>query len=411
LSNDTKDDINSYYNLLGLQTGASVGEINQAYQRLRSDIETNLSVIADPRIREEMEELLRTADRAQKFLVTFTMRAEANARTKEKEAQQREAKAAADAARMSAGRQMQKASEAPKHWDVNTEGVESLDDATLDHLVKVACGKVGNHSYDHQREVGRMLVPVLVKAGDWNRLIFLVKKSALPDTKFFAMHGIGAVMQMMAASGKDIPGGLHETALAFIKSNSSNSFDDCRDVGKRLAGFYRSAGLWEPLLSIISSSNILSDTRVLAMESAVGLMEDFLKTGRVVPEAAYALLVRYLHTDSGISYDDIRRIGTRILGISHNYNLKGVLLKIGTSAGILFDLQEKANLLALDLVSGGSSRHPDPANAVKRQMAQAIEAKAKPPPLPEAKKTPMSLPELRRSVLRLPPPVPKGPKK
>jgi len=411
LSNDTKDDISGYYNLLGLQTGATVNDINQAYQRLRSDIETNLSVIADPRMREEMEELLRTADRAQKFLVTFTMRAETNARAKEKEAQQREAKAAADAARMSASRQMQKASEAPKQWDVNTEGVESLDDATLDHLVKVACGRVGNHSYDHQREVGRMLVPVLVKAGDWNRLIFLVKKSDRSETRYFAMHGVGAVMQMIAGSGSDIPGVLHETALNFVNDNSSNSYDERRDVGKRLAGFYRSAGLWAPLLSLVRCSTILSDTRIAGLESAVGLMEDFLKTGREVPDVALALLVRFLQTDSGICYDDIRRIGNNVLSICHNYNLKGVLLKIGTSSGILNELTEKANLLALDLVSGGSSRHPDPANAVKRQMAQAIEAKAKPPPLPEAKKTPMSLPELRRSVLRLPPPVPKGPKK
>jgi hypothetical protein len=343
-----------------------------------------------------MEDLLTTARNAHRFLITFTMSAEKSARAStEQEKRSAVVDPTASKNAMPSAEKRTTASSGGR-WNVNTEGVESLDDATLDHLVSVACG--AGTSYRHEIKVGSMLVPVLVKAGDWKRLATLVQSSPrLEKTMHFAMHGIGMVMQNMVASGKTIPDELHDVGLEFVDIGSPASLRYCIDIGKRLADFYASAELWMPLLKLANHARTSENIRVATLQSVLNLLEETLKKGKEVPEAAYSLCVAYLRRDSPISYTYSYLIGKRLLEICHNHGVKSVLLKVGSTHGIPENLMEKANLMALDLVSGTQSKHPDPADKLRRQMARAIETK---------RTMTKALPPASQGQRALPPPVP-----
>ncbi|MBI5227764.1 hypothetical protein HY988_04210 [Candidatus Micrarchaeota archaeon] len=300
-----------------------------------------------------------------------------------------------------------------RNWNVGEGGdTSTLPASEIDHYMEIVAKRErGEPSSAHRTTIGNMLVPILVKLGDWQRLQRLAFGGEVPgEVVLYAANGMGAIIQILIASGKEVPKELSDAALAFI-NKTDRRFDDekLNEFGRKLAQVYESAELFEPLFNLAKQNQGIrynNTSRSFALECVLNVICKRLDEKREVPDSVYTIFVNYLVERRDLilppdEKDERTALAKRFVEKCHEYKLRSVLVRISQSPNMPREIKEQAERLALALVTekiglgqavGGLNITVD-RSARPPHIPEPRRSTAKPPPPPEAALRP-----------RLPPP-------
>ncbi len=298
-----------------------------------------------------------------------------------------------------------------QNWNVGTGSAAiDLGPAELDHYLSVVANRETPTA--HRITMGNGLVPLLVKLGDWQRLHLLVFNDAVPqDVSLFAANGMGAIMQMLFASGKEVPGELQLHAHAFV---NGTRLDDktLTEFGTKLALVYADKELIEPLFALANQNRNIrfnNASRSFALECILKIISKRLDEKREVTDDTYRIFINYLAERKDLvlpaaEVAERKLIGKKFVELCHKHNLRSVLVRVSQRSGIPREVKEQAEVLALRLVTekigveqarGGITVTVDGPSTIRPPSnPQPARPTAKPPPIPL---------DARVSQLKLPP--------